>query len=68
MPQIAVLGPPVSGKWCVANKISKAVRAPHLDPETIIQDAPKELKLEVERYTNEKQVCSGIPLLCLLKL
>jgi len=59
VPQIVVLGPPVSGKWCVSNKISATVRAPHLSPEVILVDAPKELQLEVDKYVKEKEVNSS---------
>lgn len=56
VPQVAVIGPPVSGKWCVANKIANTVQTPHLDPEGIIEDAPKELQLETSRYTEQNEV------------
>lgn len=46
----------MSGKWCAANKISSTVRAPHLYPEGILGDAPKELQIEVDRYTKEGEV------------
>lgn len=57
VPQVAVIGPPVSGKWCVASKISAAVKAPHLDPEGILNDAPRELQLEANKYTENQKVC-----------
>ncbi|XP_067937862.1 adenylate kinase 8-like isoform X2 [Watersipora subatra] len=58
LPQVAVIGPPVSGKWCVAHKISTTVNSPHLSPDDILSDAPKELQLEVNRYIQEG---GGIP-------
>jgi len=53
LPQISVVGPPVSGKWCVASKISSNVRAPHLSPESILVDAPKELSMEAAKYSSK---------------
>lgn len=56
VPQISVVGPPVSGKWCVASKISSNVRAPHLSPESILVDAPKELSMEAAKYSSKGEV------------
>jgi len=53
---VVVLGPPVSGKWCVSDKLAASVNAPHLDPESILADAPKELLTEVTKYQQANEV------------